>query len=84
MVLCDVRKTYIETYRGYKIYDVQQVDVHTGEPFRDGSGSKWYEMYNPITGDNMFAMHHWWRVHSSIDYRIKANPRMFGALAKGA
>lgn len=74
--MCDVKETYLETYREYEIYELEQVELATGEPFRDGSGSKWYEMYNPNTEDRISAQYQWWRVYSDIDYRIKANPNM--------
>lgn len=76
-MFCDISETFIETYRGYDVYEVQQVERGTGEPFKDGSGAMWYEMRNPITGDKISVQHHEWRVHSEIDYRLKANPHMF-------
>lgn len=75
VIMCDVKETYLETYREYEIYEIEQVELITGEPFKDGSGSKWYEMYNPNTEDKI-SVQQWWRVHESIDYRIKANPNM--------
>lgn len=77
-MFCDTVETYIETYRNYEVYEVQQVERGTGKPFKDGSGAKWYEMVNRITGDKITTMHHWWRVHDSIDYRLKANPHKLG------
>lgn len=75
-MVCDVSETYIETYRGYEVYEVKQVEIGTGKPIN--GGSKWYKMQNQLTGDSISVMHHWWRVYSAIDYRIKVNPHMFG------
>ena len=73
-MFCETKEVYIETYRNYEIYEVIQVDIITGEPLLDGT--RWYRMYDPSTEDRISAQYQWWRVHESIDYRIKANPKM--------
>ena len=71
---CETKEIYLETYREYEIYEVIQVDLHTGEPITEGT--RWYLMYNPNTDDRISSQYQWWRVHNDIDYRIKANPKM--------
>ena len=71
---CAVKREVIGQYRGYEIVYAEQVDFYTEESFSDGSGSKWYEMTNHVTGHSMFA-----NVRSSvepqIDYAISKRAR---------
>lgn len=77
-MFCETKEVYIETYRDYEIYEVMQVDAITGEPI--SGGTRWYRMYDPNTEDKISVQYQWWRVHDTIDYRIKANPKMLARM----
>ena len=77
--ICGWTETPIgETYKGYELYFFQQVDLHTGEPFADGSGTKYYtakNVSNPLypKGDSIsnrsVAL-----LKDNLDYRVDVRP----------
>ena len=76
-VQCGVSETSIGSYRGYEIFFVEQVDLITEEPLKDGS--KWYLMVNrsnplyPI-GEEISTSHRY-GVERDIDYRLDVRPK---------
>ena len=70
---CDVAYKYLREHRGYKVYKAYQVERGTDIP----CGSVWYEMINEQLHDHITASFDW-QVERDIDYRLKANPHMFG------
>ena len=77
--ICGWTETPIgETYKGYELYFFQQVDLHTGEPFADGSGTEYYTAKNVSNprykiGDSIFNRS-LEGLRENLDYRVDVRP----------
>lgn len=74
-MFCGTVEMFVETYKGYDIFEVWQTDLATDEILTDGA--MWFKAVNKITGDKITSQF-FWQIKNSLDYRIKANPHMFG------